>query len=75
MRTITSILPAARPSASTLAACGKTETETEPVAPVKVAPAIRGSIRNIVTADAVLYPRDQANITSKISAPVPRGSS
>jgi multidrug efflux pump subunit AcrA (membrane-fusion protein) len=56
----------------TLAACGKSETETKPVAPVKVSPAIRGTIRNIVTADAVLYPRDQANITSKISAPVSR---
>ena len=29
-----------------------------------------GSIRLIITADAVLYPRDQANIVPKISAPV-----
>ena len=36
------------------------------------APAIKGSIRVIVTADAVLYPRDQANIVPKISAPVRR---
>jgi HlyD family secretion protein len=56
----------------TLVACGKTEPETKPVAPVKVAPAIKGSIRDIVTADAVLFPRDQANVTSKISAPVQR---
>src|SRR5439155_1466327 len=29
-------------------------------------------IRNIITADAILYPRDQANIVPKISAPVRR---
>ena len=56
----------------TFAGCGKSEPETEPVAPVEAAPAIRGSIRQIVTADAVIYPRDQANITPKISAPVRR---
>jgi len=42
------------------------------VAPVRVAPAIKGSIRLIVNADAVLFPRDQANIVPKISAPVKR---
>ena len=56
----------------TIAACGKKEADTKPVAPVQVSPAIRGSIRNIVSADAVLYARDQANITSKISAPIRR---
>jgi HlyD family secretion protein len=56
----------------TLVACGKKETDTKPVAPVKVAPAIRGSIRDVITADAVLFPRDQANITPKISAPIRR---
>jgi multidrug efflux pump subunit AcrA (membrane-fusion protein) len=33
---------------------------------------IRGSIRNFVTADAILYPRDQANVAPKITAPVRR---
>src|SRR6267378_7011110 len=56
----------------TLVACRKAEPEPAPVAPVQVAPAIKGSIRLIVTADAVLYPRDQANIVPKISAPVRR---
>jgi multidrug efflux pump subunit AcrA (membrane-fusion protein) len=56
----------------TLVACRKAPPEPEAVAPVKVAPAIRGSIRLIVTADAVLFPRDQANIVPKISAPVRR---
>jgi multidrug efflux pump subunit AcrA (membrane-fusion protein) len=55
-----------------LFACGKKEEETKPPVPVQVAPAIRGSIRQIVTADAILYPRDQANIMPKIAAPVRR---
>jgi HlyD family secretion protein len=56
----------------TFAACAKQEPTPEKIAPVEVAPVVRGSIRDIVTADAVLYPRDQANITPKISAPVRR---
>ena len=55
-----------------LVACKKAEPPAEVVAPVRVAPAIKGSIRLIVNADAVLYPRDQANIVPKISAPVRR---
>jgi multidrug efflux pump subunit AcrA (membrane-fusion protein) len=57
---------------ASLAACGRKEATPEPVTPVQVAPVIRGSIRLIVNADAVLYPRDQANIMPKISAPVRR---
>lgn len=53
-------------------ACGKKEKEAEPIVPVQVAPVIKGSIRQIVKADAILYPRDQANIMPKISAPVRR---
>ena len=56
----------------TFAACVKHEPTPEKIAPVEVAPVVRGSIRDIVTADAVLYPRDQANIMPKISAPVRR---
>src|SRR3954452_13433587 len=55
-----------------ISGCKKAEKEAEVVAPVRVAPAIKGSIRLIVNADAVLYPRDQANIVPKISAPVKR---
>src|SRR5215469_14376393 len=55
-----------------LAGCGKKAKEAEPVVPVQVAPAIRGSIEYTITADAILYPRDQANIIPKISAPVRR---
>ena len=53
-------------------ACRKSEKAEEVIAPVRVSPAIKGSIRLIVNADAVLYPRDQANIVPKISAPVRR---
>jgi HlyD family secretion protein len=52
--------------------CKKAEPESKPVAPVEVAPAIKGSIRVIVNADAVLFPREQANIVPKISAPIRR---
>ena len=38
----------------TCAACAKQEPTPEKIAPVEVAPVVRGSIRDIVTADAVL---------------------
>ena len=57
----------------TLTACAKKEAaQPEPVTPVQVAEAVKGTIHDIVTADAVLYPKDQANIIPKISAPVRR---
>src|SRR2546423_15209958 len=46
--------------------------EAEPVTPVQVAKATKGSIEHIITANAVLFPLNQANVTSKISAPVRR---
>jgi multidrug efflux pump subunit AcrA (membrane-fusion protein) len=55
-----------------LVGCRKEAKEEKPIVPVRVAPAIRGSIRQIVTADALLYPKDQATIVPKISAPVRR---
>jgi multidrug efflux pump subunit AcrA (membrane-fusion protein) len=64
------VFPAA---ALLVAACGcskKEAKEAEPVTPVEVAPVERTSLHRIVTADAVLYPRDQAAVTPKISAPV-----
>src|SRR5438477_7612020 len=53
---------------------GKKEAagEAEPAVPVTVEPALRGAIDHVVTADAVLYPINQANVTPKISAPVRR---
>ncbi len=44
----------------------------EAATPVTVETAVRGAIDHMVTADAVLYPVNQANVTSKISAPVKR---
>ena len=62
-----------------LAGCGKGgETKAaagegqEPPTPVTVEPALSGAIDHVVTADAVLYPINQANVTPKISAPVKR---
>jgi HlyD family secretion protein len=75
MRTVTrSIVSIATVSAAIAwsAACHRKAAEPETIVPVQVSPVIRGSIRNIVTADAILYPQDQANIVPKISAPVRR---
>ena len=58
-----------------LCACGKkadSEEEKEAPAVVMVEPVVRGAIDRLVTADAVLYPVNQANVTPKISAPVRR---
>jgi multidrug efflux pump subunit AcrA (membrane-fusion protein) len=50
----------------------KEAAEAEPPTPVQVDDVTRGPIDVIVNADAVLYPVNQANVTSKISAPVRR---
>jgi HlyD family secretion protein len=55
-----------------LASCGADEPPAEPVVPVQTAPVTRGAIQRTVSADAVLYPVDQATIVPKISAPVKR---
>jgi multidrug efflux pump subunit AcrA (membrane-fusion protein) len=48
----------------------KQQQEAEPIVPVQVAPVRMDSIRRIITADAILYPRDQASVMPKLSAPV-----
>ena len=54
-----------------LSGCGsKEEKETEPVVPVQVTAVRRDSINRIVTADAVLFPMNQASVTPKVTAPV-----
>jgi multidrug efflux pump subunit AcrA (membrane-fusion protein) len=60
-----------------MAGCGKgtqkeAAAEAEPAVPVQVDDVTRGPIDLIVTADAVLFPLNQANVTSKITAPVRR---
>src|ERR1700681_2720404 len=58
--------------------CGKAKdkedaaAETEAPTPVLVENATLGAIDHVVTADAVLFPINQANVTPKISAPVKR---
>lgn len=62
--------------AALLAGCGRKSSESgeeqEPPTHVMVEAATRGAIDRVVEADAVLYPVNQANVTSKISAPVKR---
>ena len=57
-----------------LAGCGKKEGEKDAEAPtpVTVETAVRGAIDQMVASDAILYPVNQANVTSKITAPVRR---
>jgi len=56
--------------AAMVTACSRKEAEPQPVVTVQTAPAQRGSIQQIISAQAVLFPRDQAAITPKIVAPV-----
>ena len=51
---------------------GKAEAPAEPVVPVEVATVTTESISQIVTAPAVLFPVNQANVMPKISAPIRR---
>ncbi|MGC2657495.1 MAG: efflux RND transporter periplasmic adaptor subunit [Bryobacteraceae bacterium] len=59
-----------------VASCGAKkdvgETAEESPTPVQVAQVVRGAIDRTVTAQGVLYPIRQSNITPKISAPVRR---
>jgi len=54
-----------------IAGCSKPKAEeAEPVVPVQVADVASEPIDRIVTAQAILYPVDQASVMPKISAPV-----
>ena len=56
-----------------LAGCSKKDEEdkkAEAPAPVQVTAVTQDTIRRVVEADGVLYPRDQASVMPKISAPV-----
>lgn len=52
------------------AGCGKGETEKEAVVSVQTAPAQRGPVSQVITAEAVVFPLEQANIAPKITARV-----
>src|SRR5947207_335852 len=53
-----------------LAACSKEKGEPQPIVSVQAAPVKQGSISQTVTADALLFPINQATITPKIASPV-----
>ncbi len=53
-----------------LAGCSKKEEEPQPIVNVQTAPVERGVIQQVITAEAILFPRDQAAITPKVVAPV-----
>ena len=58
-------------AAAWLASCGgKKEEEAEPVVTVDVAPVLLSQIQRTIRADGLLYPRQQAAIAPKVSAPV-----
>ena len=52
--------------------CGTAEKEKEPVVSVQTTPAQRGPISQIISADAVVYPLEQATVAPKITSTVKR---
>src|SRR5713226_8560395 len=50
--------------------CDKAEKEKEPVVSVRATPVQRGPISQVVSADAVVFPLEQAAVAPKISAPI-----
>jgi HlyD family secretion protein len=52
--------------------CGKNEGDAAPLVTVQAAPAEKGSISEVVTAEAIVFPIAQSAITPKINAPVKR---
>jgi len=53
-----------------LVGCGKQEAEKEPVVSVQTAAAERGPVSQVISAEAVVFPLEQANIAPKITAAV-----
>src|SRR5258706_2479088 len=53
-----------------LSACSKEAKEPEPEVSVQVAPVEQTTLQHTVSAEATLFPLEQAAITPKISAPV-----
>ena len=50
--------------------CSSRQAETEPVVTVQAATVIPKTIQQVISTEAVLYPKSEANIVPKISAPV-----
>ena len=53
-----------------LTACSKQEAEPQPLVSVQAAPVKQGSISQVITTDAVLFPINEATIVPKIASPV-----
>jgi HlyD family secretion protein len=53
-----------------LAGCASTEKEAEPVVPVQVTPVKRGAVAQTISADAVIFPLEQAVIAPKITSTI-----
>src|SRR3984957_692161 len=53
-----------------ISACSKDKGDKEPTVSVQVVPVEKTTIEHVIKSDAILYPRQQAAIVSKISAPV-----
>jgi HlyD family secretion protein len=50
--------------------CSKTQTEKEPVVSVEATPAAKDSISQVITAEAVVFPLQQATIAPKITSTI-----
>jgi HlyD family secretion protein len=50
--------------------CGSKESEKQPIVPVKVTPVRRAAIEQTVSAEAVVFPRQQAVVMAKITSPI-----
>jgi multidrug efflux pump subunit AcrA (membrane-fusion protein) len=50
--------------------CGKNEKEKEPVVAVQTTPAQRGPISQVISAEAVVYPLEQATVAPKITSTI-----
>ena len=77
LRTTKALALAGLLAALVLTGCGKggdtkEAAEQEAPTPVTVEPALRGAIDHVISADAVLYPINQANVIPKLSVPVRR---
>jgi len=59
-------------SAMLYTSCSKKEQAVEPVVTVQTAPVQRGTIQQVVSSEAIMFPLEQSAITPKISAPVKR---
>ncbi len=55
-----------------LSGCGSAEKEKEPVVSVQTTPAARSPISQIVSAEAVVFPLEQATVAAKITSTVKR---